>query len=116
MAAVAGRLILLLLLCVPSCITTPQPVRYECPERLIQQWQWTYCMTGPYPWLVDYRPPYAGPRDRLCDWCCREVTDPRILARFMRAVLPGPCGALNTDGDYDVDLRDWSEWQNDIGR
>lgn len=35
-----------------GCATTSQPVRYECPQRLIQQWQFTYCMTGPYPWMV----------------------------------------------------------------
>ncbi|MCK4624035.1 MAG: hypothetical protein KAV00_01905 [Phycisphaerae bacterium] len=100
------RLLSVLLLCAYGCTTTPQPVCYECPQRLMRQWQFTYCMTGPYPWMVEATAEW-------CRWCCGEPVDVQAtVQRLARLALPVPCRVFDTDGDDDVDLRDFQEVQN----
>jgi len=101
------RLILaILMLCLSGC-TAPQPARYECPQRLLQSWQFTYCMTGPFPWGVEATAEW-------CRWCCGEPVDvQRIVQRLARMTLPVSCRVFDTDDDNDVDLRDFRGVQND---
>lgn len=98
----AGQIFGVLLL-LSGCVA---PVRYDCPQRLTEQWQFSYCMTGPYPWLVEATAEW-------CRWCCSEPVDvDDIAARLARMTLPAPCRVFDMDSDNDVDLEDYKGWMN----
>lgn len=91
---------------ISGCTTTPQPVACVCPPQS-KQWQFVWCMTGPYGWM-------QPENSHFCQWANgKPVNGWPYTQRWGRAVFPTSCRGFDTDGDNDVDLRDFQEVQNE---